>query len=77
MPVSLQQLKDITANMKSTRSPGDVLPSSLFKQVLDSIGPSILSIINISLSSGVVPVSFKHAVIQPLLKKTPAYIHLT
>ena len=69
MLVSLQQLNDITAHMKPTRSPGDVLPSSLFKQVLDSIGPSILSIMNISLSSGVVPVSFKHAVIQPLLKK--------
>ncbi|XP_048039132.1 uncharacterized protein LOC125263974 [Megalobrama amblycephala] len=36
MPVSLQQLKDITANMKPTRSPGDVLPSSLFKQGSDS-----------------------------------------
>lgn len=54
--------------MKSTRSPGDVLPSSLFKQVLDSIGPSILSIINISLSSGVVPVSFKHGYSAPFKK---------
>lgn len=69
MPVSLQQLNDITAHMKPTRSPGDVLPSSLFKKVLDSIGPSILPIMNISLPSGVVPVGFKHAVIQPPLKK--------
>jgi len=69
MPVSLQQISDITAHMKPARSPGDVLPSSLFKKVLDSIGPTILSIMITSLSSGVVPVSFKHAVIQPLLKK--------
>lgn len=67
-PVSLQQLKDIIAHMKPTRSPGDVIPS-LFKQILDSIGLSILSIMNISLSSGVFRASFKHAVIQPLLKK--------
>ncbi len=65
---TLQQLKDIIAHMKPTRSPGDVIPSSLFKNVFDTIG-SILSIFNNSLSSGVVPASFKHAVIQPLLKK--------
>ncbi len=53
--------------MKPTRSPDDVIPS-LFKKVFDTIG-SILSILNNSLSSGVVPASFKHAVIQPLLKK--------
>lgn len=69
LPTSLQQLKDIIAHMKPTRSPGDVIPSSLFKKVFDTIGPSILSILNNSLSSGVVPASFKHAVIQPLLKK--------
>ncbi len=33
------------------------------------IGPSILSIINGSLHSGMVPLSLKHAVVQPLLKK--------
>ncbi len=63
-PISLQQLKDIIAHMKPTRSPGDAIPSSLFKKVFDTISPSIL---NNSLSSGVVPASFKHAVIQPLL----------
>ncbi len=39
------------------------------RRFLTLIGPSILSILNNSLSSGVVPASFKHAVIQPLLKK--------
>ncbi len=68
-PISLPQLKYVIAHMKPTRSPGDVIPSSLFNTVFDTIGPSILSILNNNLSSGVVPASFKHAVIQPLLKK--------
>lgn len=33
------------------------------------IGKLVLAIINSSLSYGVVPVSFKHALVQPLLKK--------
>lgn len=55
--------------MKPTRFPGHVIPCLLFKEVLDSIGPSILSIMNVSLSSVVVPATFKHAVIKPLIKK--------
>lgn len=38
--------------------------------MLGSIGPCLVSIINSSLQSGCVPAYFKHAVVQPLLKKT-------
>uniref|UniRef100_A0A8C6VWY4 Reverse transcriptase domain-containing protein n=1 Tax=Nothobranchius furzeri TaxID=105023 RepID=A0A8C6VWY4_NOTFU len=44
-------------------------PLSLFKSAFQSIGPSILSIINSSLVSGQVPAYFNNAVIHPLLKK--------
>uniref|UniRef100_A0A8C6KM71 Reverse transcriptase domain-containing protein n=1 Tax=Nothobranchius furzeri TaxID=105023 RepID=A0A8C6KM71_NOTFU len=56
--------------MKTSACPLDILPSSLFKSAFQSIGPSVLSIINASLVSGQVPAYFKNAVIHPLLKKT-------
>uniref|UniRef100_A0A3B3Y8S9 Reverse transcriptase domain-containing protein n=1 Tax=Poecilia mexicana TaxID=48701 RepID=A0A3B3Y8S9_9TELE len=49
--------------------PCDPVPPRFFKDILSSIGQPVLAIINSSLSSGVVPASFKHAVVQPLLKK--------
>lgn len=67
--MSLSQLKDIVAYIKHSGSSCDVIPSTLFKEVMDSIGPSVLSIVNSCLSTGIVPSSFKHAFTQPLLKK--------
>uniref|UniRef100_A0A8C6KMM3 Reverse transcriptase domain-containing protein n=1 Tax=Nothobranchius furzeri TaxID=105023 RepID=A0A8C6KMM3_NOTFU len=55
--------------MKTSACPLHILPSSLFKSAFQSIGPSVLSIINASLVSGQVPAYFKNAVIHPLLKK--------
>ncbi|XP_073786402.1 uncharacterized protein [Danio rerio] len=69
IPVSLSQLNDIVAHMKPSGSSCDVIPATLFKEAMHSIGPSVLSIVNSSLSTGIVTSSFKHAVIQPLLKK--------
>ena len=56
--------------MKPTTCSLDIVPTPLLKQVFNIIGPSLLSIINSSLATGVVPSCFKHAVIQPLLKKS-------
>ncbi len=39
------------------------------KSVFDTVGPSVVSLVNASLSSGCVPAVFKHAIVQPLLKK--------
>lgn len=66
-PVSLNQLSDIVSSLKQTSSPMDVI--RFLKDIFNSIAPIILAIINSSLISGVVPTSFKHAVVQPLLKK--------
>ena len=68
-PVTLSQLKELVNHIKPSGSPYDALPPHFFKEVFSSIGKLVLTIINNSLSSGVVPSSFKHAVVQPLLKK--------
>ena len=47
----------------------DPLPTSLVKANIDILAPTLAAIINMSLESGTVPATFKHAVITPLLKK--------
>ncbi len=56
--------------MKPSQSPVNILPTSLFTKYITSIGLCLVSIINLSLSLGQVPMCFKHAVVQPLLKKS-------
>uniref|UniRef100_A0A669B2I4 Reverse transcriptase domain-containing protein n=1 Tax=Oreochromis niloticus TaxID=8128 RepID=A0A669B2I4_ORENI len=68
-PVSYSALKDIIDHLKISGSPHDILPSRFFKEALHVIGPCILSLLNASLSSGCVPSVFKHAVVQPIMKK--------
>ena len=67
--LTLSQLEELVSHIKPSGSPYDAVPPHFFKEIFSSIGKSVLTIINSSLSSGVVPVSFKHAVVQPLLKK--------
>lgn len=67
--ISLDALSKIVLSSKSTTCLFDPLPAKLIKELFPILGPSVLSIINTSLSSGVVPASFKSAVIKPLLKK--------
>ena len=47
----------------------DPIPTSMVKLHIDLLLPAITDIINLSLSSGVVPQSTKHALVTPLLKK--------
>lgn len=47
----------------------DAIPTSLLKESIDALLPTITTILNKSLSSGIVPPCLKHAVIHPLLKK--------
>jgi len=68
-PVSLPFFEKIIGKMKITGSPNDVIPPRLFKEVFPTVAHCILDIVNVSLITGVVPLSFKHAVVQPLLKK--------
>uniref|UniRef100_A0A8C6ML89 Reverse transcriptase domain-containing protein n=1 Tax=Nothobranchius furzeri TaxID=105023 RepID=A0A8C6ML89_NOTFU len=68
-PLTLECLWEIVEPLKPSGSPTDVIPPRLFKEVFSSVGPWVLNMVNSSLSSGVVPESWKHAVVQPLLKK--------
>ena len=67
-PVSLTQLEDAIAQTKPSGSPLDVLPPRLAKETSGVTGHHLLDILNGCLA-GNVPVSFKHAVVQPLVKK--------
>uniref|UniRef100_A0A3B3DJ46 Reverse transcriptase domain-containing protein n=1 Tax=Oryzias melastigma TaxID=30732 RepID=A0A3B3DJ46_ORYME len=68
-PATLPFLEDVVSHMKPSGSPQDALSPLFVKELFSCVGPSVLAIINASLSSGVVPLHFKHAVVQPLLKK--------
>jgi hypothetical protein len=67
--VTLSFVQDIVDHLKPSGTPSDAIPPKLFKEVFPTIGPSVTAVINSSLSSGVVPGHFKHAVVQPVIKK--------
>ena len=67
--ISIAHLTKILSKMHPSSCPLDVIPFTIFKDAFNVLGLQVLSIINSSLSSGCVPDYFKHAVIQPLLKK--------
>ncbi len=68
-PISSVQLADIVFKVKSSSCESDVIQAGLFKEVFATLSPAVTAIINNSLANGVVPASFKHAVVHPLLKK--------
>ncbi len=68
-PISSVQLADIVFKVKSSSCESDVIPACLFKEVFETLSPAVTAIITNSLANGVVPASFKHAVVHPLLKK--------
>ncbi len=67
--VTLSVLHDIVGHLKPSGSPYDAVPPRFVKEVFPTVEPSVLAVVNSSLSSGVVPGNFKHAVVQPLIKK--------
>lgn len=68
-PVSMPDLAGIVKHMKPSTCPHDCIPTWFLKQVFKTVGPSILNLINNSLMAGVVPGNFKHAIVQPVLKR--------
>lgn len=69
-PVSFLTLKEIIGQTKNSNSRHDLLPSRIIKNALNTIGPCITLLMNSSLLSGCFPAVFKHAVIQPVIKKS-------
>lgn len=63
-----QSLCNVVLKMKATTSNVDPIPSRLFQSCFSSLCPAVLSIINDSLSSGVVPSALKIAAVTPVPK---------
>jgi len=63
-------LQKEVSQMKPVTSLLDPIPTSLFQSCFASLCPVVLSIINDSLCTGVVPPSFKIAAVTPVPKKT-------
>ncbi len=68
-PISSVQLAGIVSKVKLSTCESDIIPAHLLKEVFATLSPAVTAIINNSLESGVVPASFKHAIVHPLLKK--------
>lgn len=68
-PVSLDHIIDIVTHTEPPSCPLDILSPCLLKEVFDTVGPTILCILNSSLETGSVPSSLKHAIVHPIIKK--------
>ena len=62
-------VKTVVQEMPQKSCDLDPIPTSVLYDCLDEIVPIVTSIMNKSLSSGIVPDCFKHALVKPLLKK--------
>ena len=68
-PVTPMELSSITNSFKDGKAPGeDNIPISVIKKSIDVISDPLLSLINLSLSSGIFPDKLKIAKITPILK---------
>ena len=71
--VTAEELKSIAKGFKDGKAPGaDNIPISIIKKTLDLISDPLLSIINLSLSSGVFPDRLKISKIIPIFKSDNA-----
>ena len=68
-PVTEDEVRKIILDSPSKHCDLDPLPTTLLKESLNCLLPSITCIINDSLLSGDVPKSFENALVKPLLKK--------
>jgi len=68
--VNASDVQKVLYEMSKKSCPLDPLPFDVMFSCLDELVPAITDIMNISLSSGVVPACYKHALVIPLLKKS-------
>ena len=69
-PVTADEVKKIIMSSPNKSCELDSLPTVLLKYCLDTLLKPITYVINASLCSGLFPYVFKHAHVNPLLKKT-------
>lgn len=63
------EIRKIILSSTDASCPLDIIPTKLLKSCIDALVVPITHLINLSLSEGIFPDTFKHAVVSPLLKK--------
>ena len=66
---SEDQILKLIRESKSTTATVDPAPTKLVLEFTDVLLPVFQKIVNLSLTSGTVPIAFKKAVVKPLIKK--------
>ena len=67
--VSPDDVECIIRGMPTKSCESDAIPTSLLKEILPAVAPSLAKIINISLEHGTFAAAWKIAIIRPLLKR--------
>ena len=68
-PATIDEIRTLIKTSPSKSCPLDPIPTFPLKDCLEELLPVITTIINASLYTALVPISFKKAVVTPLLKK--------
>ncbi len=69
-PATEKEITEFITKSNNATCDLDPLPTELLKKCLSEIVPSFTKLINLSLSTGIVPSKFKDALIKPLIKKS-------
>ena len=69
IPATLTEIYKLISASENKQCPLDSIPTFLLKLCFNELGPIITNLVNLSLSEGIFPLSFKQALVQPLLKK--------
>ena len=70
-PVDISEITKIVMHSPSKQCELDPIPTSLLKLCISVLAPTITTIVNLSLSTGTFPSSFKQSIVSPLLKNQP------
>ena len=68
-PMTENQVELIIKNMKSKHCELDCIPMHILKEMMPVVLPTIMKIVNLSLSKGIFSEQWKTAIVKPLLKK--------
>ena len=68
-PTTFSEIRNLIFSSQNKQCELDSIPTFLFKLCFDELGPTVINIINLSLSECIFPSSFKQAIVHPLLKK--------
>ena len=73
--IDLDETKRLIRTSATKSCEIDPMPTSLLKGCIDIVAPTIMEIINLSLTTQIMPNQMKEALIRPLLKKKPTWTH--